>query len=125
MFMWKGVIVEESLEDKSVLDEVKLVLRTSAYLENEEGRGKFNFAKVEVNDLKLSKVLTLAKKFLKKGWYIHFCKDDKMIVVFKNISFEHKKGYNPSLDQIRRYGKSVGVNVEQLPTEKLIDNPWS
>lgn len=122
--MWRGVIIEESLEDKSLLDEVKTVLRTSAYLEKEEGRGKFNFDKVEVEDLKLSRVLALAKKSLKKGWYIHFCKDEKMIVVFKNISFEHKKGYNPSLDQIRRYGKSVGINEDQLPGDELIDDPW-
>ena len=122
--MWKGVIIEESLEDQSILKDVKIVLRKSAYLEREEGKGKFHFDKVEVDDFLLHKVIDVAKNSLKKGWYMHLCSGDTMFVIFKNLGFEYKKGSKPSLDQIRRYGKSMGINEAQLPSESLLDDPW-
>ena len=122
--MWKGVVIEESLDNQELLKDVKIILRKPAYLEKEEGRGKFHFDKIEVDDSKIHKVIEYAKRTLKKGWYMHLCKGDTMIIIFKDMGFEHKKGHNPSLDQIRRYGKSMDINEAQLPDDSLIDDPW-
>jgi uncharacterized protein (DUF2344 family) len=122
--MWKGVIIEESLEDQSILKKVDIVLRKESVLEDESGRGKFHFDKVQVSDEKIAEVIVLGKKAIKKGWYMHFCKGNEMVVIFRGIGFEHQKGNKTSLDAIHRYGKSVGVIAAQLPSDGLIEDPW-
>jgi hypothetical protein len=80
---------------------------------------------VEVSDIVIEKVVRKAKKAIKQGWYIHLCKDDLMVVIYKGKSFRHIKGDKESLTEIRSYGKSIGINEAQLPTDHLIDKPWS
>ena len=122
--MWKGVIIEESLEDKSLLKLVKIVQTRLATLTNEEGKGTFFFHQVCVNDGDIDKVVDKAKRVIKPRWYMHFCRSEMIIVIFKNKVFKHMKGNDHSLYDIIKYGKSIGVNEAQLPTDRLIDDPW-
>jgi len=122
---WKGVIIEESLEDKAILEDVEIAKQKESKLEAEEGKGTFHFDKVIVSDWVIEKVVRKAKGAIKQGWYMHLCKDDIMIVIYKGKSFRHIKGDKESLTEIRKYGKSIGINEAQLPTDQLIDNPWN
>jgi hypothetical protein len=122
---WKGVIIEESLESKEILEDVEIVKRKAGKLESEEGKGLFHFDRVVVSDGVIEKVIRKAKNAIKEGWYMHLCKDDIMVVIYKGKSFRHIKGDKESLKEIRRYGKSIGINEAQLPGDQLIDKPWN
>ena len=122
--MWKGVIIEESLEDKSLLKLVTIVQTRLATLEHEEEKGSFFMHHVTVEDDAIDRVVDKAKRAIKKGWYMHFCRSNMMVVIFKNRVFKHMKGNDHSLYDLIKYGKSIGINEAQLPTDELIDNPW-
>jgi hypothetical protein len=125
MDVWKGVIIEESLENKEILEDVEVMSQKASKLESEEGKGTFHFDKVSVSDLVIEKVVRKAKKGIKQGWYMHLCKQDVMIVIYKDKSFRYIKGDKEGMKEIRSYGISIGINEAQLPDERLVENPWS
>ncbi len=119
--VWKGVIIEESLEDKSLLGMVKIVDTEVDKLE-EENR-IMTFYKIEVTDEFKDKFIQRAIKSVKEGFYLHLVKDKVMYVIFKDKMFKFSKGY-PELETARNYGKSVGIPEKQMPFEHLIDHPF-
>jgi hypothetical protein len=119
--VWKGVILEESLEDKSLLDFVKICRTEREHL---EGENRFmTFHKFELADNNKDKFLEKALISIKKGFYLHLCNKGIMYVIFRGHMFKFSKGY-PELDCARKYGKSIGIPEEQMPFEHLINNPW-
>jgi len=118
---WKGVILEESLEDKSLIKLAKII---STDIENLEGEERImTFHKIEVSDNNKEKFIGQAIKTIKQGFYIHVVKDKVMYIIFKNHMFKFSKGY-PELEEAREYGKSIGIPAEQMPFEHLIEHPW-
>ena len=122
--MWKGVIIEESLEDKSLLSLVKIISSRQTTLENESERGVLTFHSVELKDSNLDEFIETAQKSIKDSFYIHICKDSEMIVIFRNKVFRFSSDNLEGLNEAREYGISVGVFKEQMPFEKLIGNPF-
>jgi hypothetical protein len=118
--VWKGVVIEESLNDKGLLGLARIVGTSSSTLEAEEEKGSLHFHKVEVDDAKKSEFVDKAKRSIKNSWYIHICRGETMAVIFKDKSFEFTKAQKDKLEQTRSYGLSIGIIREQLPTEKLI-----
>jgi hypothetical protein len=119
--VWKGVILEESLEDKSLLNFVKICHTEKEQL---EGENRFmTFHKFELTDNNKDKFLEKAIKSIKNGFYLHLCNKGVMYVIFREHMFKFSKGY-PELGNARKYGKSIGILEEQMPFEHLIDNPW-
>jgi len=119
--VWKGVIIEESLEDKSLLNLVKVIQTEKVQL---EGENRFvTFHKIELDDNNKKEFIERAIKSIKQGFYLHICDKGVMYVVFKDHMFKFSKDY-PELEVARQYGKSIGILEEQMPFEKLIDNPW-
>ncbi|UCG95918.1 MAG: hypothetical protein JSV92_02655, partial [archaeon] len=82
--VWKGVIIEESLEDKSILNLVKIVNSEKMTLEDESERGILTFHQIKLEDDKKEKFLEEAISSIKDKFYLHICKNDFMIVVYKN-----------------------------------------
>jgi len=122
--MWKGVIIEESLGDKSLLSLVKIISSRKTTLENESERGILTFHSVELEDSNLDEFIETAQKSIKDSFYIHICKDSEMIVIFRNKVFRFSSDNLEGLNEAREYGISVGVFKEQMPFEKLIGNPF-
>lgn len=122
--VWKGVIIEESLEDKSLLDGVVQVGYEESFLEEEEDKGTMHFQHFEISDEKKDWFVNEAKRCLKHGWYIHVCKGGTMVVVFKEKSFEFGSSQKDVMEEARSYGLSVGVIREQMPFEELLKNPF-
>lgn len=119
--MWQGVVLEESLEDKSLLDMAKIVGTNVSKLEKENRT--MTFDKVEVPDFLKEKYIEKAKEVIKPSFYTHLCKDGVMTVVFKGKIFTFKTN-DPELVAARKYGKSMGIIPEQMPFEHLVDNPF-
>lgn len=119
--VWQGVVLEESLKDKSLLDLVDIVGTDVDKLE-EENR-VMTFHKVEVSNSFKEEYIKLAENNIKKGFYTHLCKDGEMTVIFNNKVFSFNKD-DSKLIEAREYGKSIGIIVEQMPFEHLIDHPF-
>ena len=119
--VWKGVILGESLEDKSLLKIVRIVKIDVERLEGEDR--VMTFHRVEVDDNIKDKFIENAIKSIKQGFYLHIVKNKLMYVVFKDKMFKFSKGY-PELEMARKHGLSIGIPEEQMPFEHLIDFPW-
>ena len=52
MMTWKGVIIEESLENKNILNLVNIVNTRESTLENEESKGILHFHKIKLDSRK-------------------------------------------------------------------------
>lgn len=113
--------MEESLEDKSMIDIARIVGTNVSKLENENR--VMTFHKVEVPDSLKDEYIERAKINIKQGFYTHLCKDGQMTVVFKNKVFNFGDN-DPRLIKAREYGKSIGIISEQMPFEHLINNPF-
>ena len=118
---WKGVIIEESLEDKSLLDLVKIKDTKKERLEGENR--VMTLHKVEVSDKNKDDFVQKAIKSIKQSFYIHLVKNKVMYVIFKNIMYKFSKGY-PELEEAREHGKKIGIKEEQMPFEYLLEEPW-
>jgi len=119
--IWQGVVLEESLDDKLLLNLAKIVGTDIDKLE-EENR-VMTFHKIEVSDSERYQFIEKARQSIKPGFYIHLCKGGRMYVIFKDKIFKFRKG-QPSLEKAREYGKSAGIIPEQMPFEHLIDHPF-
>ena len=119
---WRGVIIEESLDDPSLLNLVRIVNTKKSFLENEDEKGLLHFHHVEVE--KKDDFVEKAKKAIKQGWYMHICKDDKMIVIFRNRVFEFSEREKGKIAEAKNYGISIGILPEQMEIENLIRNPF-
>ena len=122
--VWKGVIIEESLEDASLLVSVSLVGYDESFLEEEEGKGVMRFHHFELADEKKEWFVREAERCLKHGWYIHIGKSDVLVVIFKERFFEFSSLEKEKLEEARKYGLSVGVIREQMPFEELSKDPF-
>ena len=122
---WKGVVIEESLEHKGLLDLVTIVRTKRAFLEGEKGRGVLHFHLIEVGDQEEGAFVRAAEKSIKNGWYIHICKDGIMVVIYRGRAFEFMENQKEGLEEARAYGLSLGIPEGQLTFENLIKNPFS
>ena len=122
--VWKGVIIEESLEDASLLDMVTEVGYLESLLEGEDEKGTMHFHQFEISDDKKDGFISNAKNMIKQGWYIHICRDEKMIIVFKGKTFEFTEDEKDKIKAAKDYGISLGILPEQLEIESLIRNPF-
>ena len=121
--MWKGVLIEESMDVSEILSEIK-IRDTKVTAQEEEDKGEFHFYNIEVFEDKLEKVIEFISHNIKEGWYFHLVKDREMIVLFHNKVFKAKNEHQNEIDEIRKYARSQGIIAEKLPLEKLFDNPY-
>lgn len=104
-----GTIIEESLEDNRILNELEIVSFRISDSENSADRWHLYTVKVSKEEIeKLS-------KYLKNGrWYMHFWENRDVVAVFKDkifrFNYDDKSTWKPAVD----YGLSVGIPIEQL-----------
>ena len=105
---YKGVIVEESLEDSRILNNLKIIKVEITKEKNQADR--WHLYTIRVSEDEIDKL----SKNIKQKWYMHFWKGRKMIVIFKNkkfeFNFDDKSTWKPAVD----YGLSLGIPKEQL-----------
>ncbi|MBX4210512.1 hypothetical protein KW783_00880 [Candidatus Parcubacteria bacterium] len=105
---YKGNIIEESLTDPNILESVETTILKITREENPSNRWHIHTVKVVKEDIdKLS-------KFLRPGWYMHFWKNKKVIVVYKSKTFEFDFDDKSAWTSAIHYGLSVGIPEEQL-----------
>jgi len=86
--MWKGWIIEESLEDKNFL--LKLKVLKSVVERNTEGDQVevWHLDTVEVDDANIDGIAQELEKQLKRRYYTHFTDFNNLLIIFKGKSFK-------------------------------------
>ncbi len=118
---FKGVVIEESLENKSILNNIK-ILTTKVQQVTERHQTpwltKWSLHTVEVPEADAEKVASLISKNLdynhKSAWYADFNNGKIFYVIFKNKIFKWKKGEKNGPAEARTYGISLGIPKYQV-----------
>ncbi|MBI4016753.1 MAG: class I SAM-dependent methyltransferase [Candidatus Aenigmarchaeota archaeon] len=85
--VWKGWIIEESLEDKNALLKLK-ILKSVIERNTEAGQVRvWHLDTVEVDDADIDKVAQQLEKQIKLGYYTHFTDFNTLLIIFKDKSF--------------------------------------
>jgi len=108
MSEYKGVIVEESLEDSRILNDFKIIDFRISKEENPADR--WHLYTVQVSQ---EEIIRLSKN-IKQKWYMHFWKGRNVIAIFKNKKFEFNFDDKSSWKPVVEYGLSLGIPKEQL-----------
>jgi hypothetical protein len=122
--VWRGVLIEESLQNTAIPSEFRVIDTRLSFLESEEKRGTMHFHNVEVDDADKDKLVAALRANLKPGWYCHLVNDGVMVVVFSGESFTIQRGDIRSAEAARQYGASQGILSEQMTFEHLLERPF-
>lgn len=104
-----GLIIEESLKDKSILKELEILdLKVT---DEPNPTDRWHMYTVQVSREQIIKI----QKSMDDGkWYTNFFHGDDGIVVYKDRIFEYKKGDVEGREKAVEFGRSIGVPEEQL-----------
>lgn len=105
---YKGTIIEESLLDNRMLNDLEIVSFRISKDENPVERWHLYNVKVSSDD-----IARLAEN-IKPKWYMHFWKDKNIIAIFHGQKFEFNYDNKESWAPAIAYGISMGILREQL-----------
>lgn len=110
---YSGCIIEESLKDKSVLNQFEI---TQTIIDD----GTMYI--VEIDEEKLVKVLPELQKSLTDDgkWYADLKCDDYHYIIFNDKLFKVNRDFGEQYETVKAYGIKKGI-----PEEKLPDSSWA
>jgi hypothetical protein len=108
--LYRGKVIEESLENPRVLDETKILY--TELTEDEDPADHWHIHVVEVTKEHIQKISAVLRS---RGFYAHFWDGQKnVIVAFRDQLFEFNTDDEKGKQAAIEYGKTVGVPEEQL-----------
>ena len=122
---YKGIIIEESLEDKDVLKDVQ-ILKTKIFPVEEKDKTpwveNWTLHTVEIVENKVEEV---AKKISKAiddkhagSWFADFENGTLHYIIFRDKIFKVEMTHTEQYEAAREYGKSLGIPEYQLGFNK-------
>jgi hypothetical protein len=102
---YKGIIIEESLENPDFLKDIKIVENTVS----EDGEWHMYTVVVSIENLE-----QLTQNLKDGKWYAHFWNERDVIAVFKGKMFKFNFDDKSTWKDVLVYGRSLGVPEEQL-----------
>lgn len=126
---YKGVIIEESLENTSILQEVK-ILETKVEQVVEEHKTpwlkQWTLHTVEIPEEKADEISQKLSKSLdyshNSSWYADFKNDEYHFIIFKDRIFKIKHDDAEGFKEAKQYGISLGIpdyQVDFAPNDKV------
>ncbi len=122
-----GVIIEESLEDRSVLKKVKIL---STKVEKVTARhetpwlSQWTLHTVKIPEGKEKEIAGEISKSLDRkhgaSWYADFKNDRTHFIIFRDRIFEVDRASKEQHDEVVRYGISLGIPKHQLDFKPLV-----
>ena len=103
-----GTVIEESLEDNRILNDLEVVSFRISKDDNPADR--WHLYKIQTSEEGIDKL----SKNIKEGWYAHFWKGEDFIVIFKNKKFTLKQSDKETWKPAVEHGLSLGIPAEQL-----------
>lgn len=110
---YKGTIIEESLIDSRVLNDLNVVGFKITEEDDQSERWHIYSVMIDSDDI------DQLSKNIKPGWYMHFWQGRDVIAVFAGKTFEFDYDDKATWEPAIEYGLSVGIPREQL--DFLID----
>lgn len=120
---YKGVIIEESLDDKSILRKVKILkTRIEKVVEKHKTPWlrQWTLHTIEIKRVDVDKIAKLISKSLNKkhsSWYVDFKSQKYHYIIFPDKIFT--VGLNSSYKEVRDWGLSIGIPKYQMQFERL------
>ncbi|MFA5406600.1 MAG: hypothetical protein WC307_04565 [Candidatus Nanoarchaeia archaeon] len=116
---YKGVIIEESLVDKSVLDDVTIITTNVELVTNEHQTPWLEKWTLHTIIVPMSKVDLVAEKLSQSldpehDWYADFKNDFIHYIVFRGKVFKVNRKNKEEYEQVTKYGLSLGIPDYQL-----------
>ncbi|KLU63325.1 hypothetical protein CEB3_c03050 [Peptococcaceae bacterium CEB3] len=108
MEKYQGVIVEESLEDNRLLNEI--TINSVRISKDENPSDRWHLYTVSVSEELIDKL----SKNIKDKWYMHFWEEKNVIAIFKGKIFKFNYDDKGSWKAATEYGLSIGIPHEQL-----------
>lgn len=124
---YKGVIIEESLEDKSVLKEIKIIsTEVEEVIEKHKTPwlDKWTLYTVEIAQDKAEKIAEKLSKSLEKehSWYADFKNKTHHFIIFRDRVFFIDRTSREEYDQAKQYGISLGIPGYQVDFHPEIED---
>ena len=119
MTNFNGVIIEESLENKDVLQKVKII-KTKVEEVTEEHKTpwikQWTLHTVEILENQADEIAEDLSKSLdsEHDWYADFKNDKFHYVIFRNKVFKVDRSKPEQYDEVVKYGLSLGIPDYQL-----------
>ena len=107
---YKGIIIENSLRDKSVLNQIKTLNDKTEIQDGEV----WHLRLVEVDEDNIDNTSKTLQELLKESWYIHFFNDRLLVVIFNDKIFKLDVNDPDSWLEAVKHGISQGILEEQL-----------
>ena len=107
--LYYGVIVEEALDDNSLINNI--IIDKVHITDHESRQDRWHMYQVKVS---LDKINELAEHVI-DDWYIHFWNGSNIIALFgwnKQFHFNYDK--KETWNEVMEYGRSIGIPDEQL-----------
>ncbi len=111
--LYKGIIVEESLNDNRIINDFKIISFRISKDENPADRWHLYTVSVTHEDI------ARLSDNIKPRWYMHFWKDKDVVAIFQGKKFEFNYDDKTSWAPAVEHGLSIGIPKEQL--DFLID----
>jgi len=115
--MFKGLLIKESLQDKSVLNHFVITKEDSWNIDNAtQGQPAiWNVAWFEVEEKDINEVAQLLSRALENGkWYLDLTSDSEKVVVFPGKVFRYKKGDEQAQSEAKAFGRTLCIPDSQL-----------
>lgn len=121
---YKGIIIEESLENKDVLKDVR-VLKTEIFPVEEKDKTpwikQWTLHTIEIAEDKIGDVCDKISKSIDRGhanaWYADFDDENFHYIVFFDKVFKINKMNKDEYAAVLEYGRSLGIPEHQLDFE--------
>ena len=113
---WKGSILAESVEDKTLLDIVEIVKTIHS--------GKSFRYLTKVDNHRKDEFITKAELSIRRRYYTYICQEDNMALTFRGRTFQFSLFEQQAIEQAREYGALMGIRYKDMPFEEPIINPY-
>jgi len=118
---FKGIIIEESLEDKSILkNNIIIILKTEVEKVTSEHHTpwikRWTMHTVEVSENKAMETAEKISRCLdaKHNWYADYKNKEYHFIIFKKKIFCVKRENRAEYEDVKKYGLSLGIPEHQL-----------
>lgn len=106
---YRGVVIEEALDDNSLLNQ--LLVEKIHITKHEKRQDRWHMYQVLVSREQIDE---LAKHII-NDWYIHFWREAEIIALFSNNKqFEFNYYEKETWKDVLEYGRSIGIPEKEL-----------
>jgi hypothetical protein len=115
--MFNGLLIKESLRDKTILDRLKTTKEETWDVKNTaEGQSPvWHVVWFEIPDEKIGEMARRLSTALEQGkWFLEVSDDSTMVVVFPGKVFTYPKGDTEGRQSATEFGRSIGIPDHQM-----------